>query len=45
MKRSQVNAILEEGDSFFKSFSYSLPPFAYWSPDEMIAMPARQAAA
>ena len=37
MKRSQVNAILEEGDAFFKSFSYSLPPFAYWSPDELIA--------
>ena len=37
MKRSQVNAILEEGDAFFKSFSYTLPPFAYWSPEEMVA--------
>lgn len=37
MKRSQVNAILEEGDAFFKSFSYTLPPFAYWSPEEMMA--------
>ncbi len=37
MKRSQVNAILEEGDAFFKSFSYTLPPFAYWTPQELIA--------
>ena len=37
MLRSQVNAILEEGDAFFKSFSYRLPPFAYWSPEEMMA--------
>ncbi|MBV6658611.1 MAG: D-lyxose/D-mannose family sugar isomerase [Devosiaceae bacterium] len=37
MKRSQVNAILEEGDAFLRSFSYTLPPFAYWSPDELVA--------
>lgn len=37
MKRSQVNAILEEGDAFFKSFSYTLPPFAYWSPETLLA--------
>lgn len=37
MQRSQINAILEEGDAFFKSFSYTLPPFAYWSPAEMMA--------
>lgn len=37
MKRSQVNAILEAGDAFFKSFSYALPPFAYWSPEELLA--------
>ena len=37
MKRSQINAIVEEGDAFFKSFSYTLPPFAYWTPDELVA--------
>jgi D-lyxose ketol-isomerase len=37
MKRSEVNAILEEGDAFFKSFSYTLPPFAYLSPQALLA--------
>ncbi|WP_419908571.1 D-lyxose/D-mannose family sugar isomerase [Hoeflea sp.] len=37
MKRSEINEILERGDAFFRSFGYVLPPFAYWSPDEMRA--------
>ena len=37
MKRSQINEILARGDAFFRSFGYVLPPFAYWSPDEMRA--------
>ncbi|MEM6712976.1 MAG: D-lyxose/D-mannose family sugar isomerase [Pseudomonadota bacterium] len=36
MKRSEVNAILEEGDAFFRSFSYTLPPFAYWTPTTLV---------
>lgn len=36
MKRSRVNEILREGDAFIRSFGYVMPPFAYWSPDEMI---------
>ena len=38
MKRSEVNAILKEGDAFIRSFGYILPPFAYYSPDEMRAV-------
>ena len=37
MKRSEINAILEQADAFIRSFGYILPPFAYWSPDEMKA--------
>ncbi|MEM8978609.1 MAG: D-lyxose/D-mannose family sugar isomerase [Pseudomonadota bacterium] len=35
MKRSQVNEILRDGDAFIKSFGQILPPFAYWSPEEL----------
>lgn len=37
MKRSDVNAILSDGDAFIHSFGFILPPFAYWSPDRMRA--------
>ncbi|WP_347312273.1 D-lyxose/D-mannose family sugar isomerase [Defluviimonas sp. SAOS-178_SWC] len=37
MKRSEINAILSEADAFIRSFGYALPPFAYWSPEEMRA--------
>lgn len=35
MKRSTVNQIMEEADDFIRSFGFILPPFAYFSPDEM----------
>ena len=35
MKRSTVNRIIRESDRFIRSFGYVLPPFAYWSPQEM----------
>ncbi len=35
MKRSVVNGIIEESDAFIRSLGYSLPPFAYLSPQEM----------
>ncbi|MBE1282747.1 MAG: D-lyxose/D-mannose family sugar isomerase [Rhodobacteraceae bacterium] len=35
MKRSTVNEILREADSFIQSFGYTLPPFAYWSANRM----------
>ena len=37
MNRSEINDILLEGDRFIRSFGYVLPPFAYWTPDEMKA--------
>ncbi|HTV71669.1 MAG TPA: D-lyxose/D-mannose family sugar isomerase [Rhizobiaceae bacterium] len=35
MKRSRINEIIREGDAFIRSFGYIMPPFAYWSPDEL----------
>ena len=35
MRRSEVNAILREGDRFIRSHGYHMPPFAYWTPDAM----------
>lgn len=37
MKRSRVNEIIREADDFIRSFGFLLPPFAYWSPDDMRA--------
>ena len=37
MKRSRINEIIREGDAFIRSFGYIMPPFAYWSPDELTA--------
>lgn len=35
MKRSEVNEIIRQSDAFIRSFGFVLPPFAYWTPDEM----------
>lgn len=35
MKRSTVNEIIREADAFIRGHGLMLPPFAYWSPDEM----------
>jgi D-lyxose ketol-isomerase len=37
MKRSEVNEIIRAGDAFIRSFGFILPPFAYWSPEQMVA--------
>jgi D-lyxose ketol-isomerase len=37
MKRSEVNQIIRESDAFIRSFGYIMPPFAYWSPEQMKA--------
>jgi D-lyxose ketol-isomerase len=37
MKRSEINAIMAEADDFIRSFGFVLPPFAYWTPEEMQA--------
>lgn len=35
MKRSEINIIIAEADAFIRSHGYILPPFAYWSPEDM----------
>jgi D-lyxose ketol-isomerase len=35
MKRSRVNEIIREADAFIRSFGYIMPPFAYWSPQDL----------
>ncbi|PWR03205.1 D-lyxose/D-mannose family sugar isomerase [Meridianimarinicoccus roseus] len=37
MKRTEINDIIAAGDAFIRSFGYVMPPFAYWSPDEIRA--------
>jgi D-lyxose ketol-isomerase len=37
MKRSKANEIIRESDAFIRSFGYTLPPFAYLSPKELIS--------
>ena len=34
MKRSDVNAIMREADTFIRQRGFYLPPFAYWTPAE-----------
>lgn len=34
MKRSRINQIMAEADEMIRSYGFTLPPFAYWSPDE-----------
>lgn len=45
MRRGEINEILLEGDRFIRSFGYVLPPFANWTPDELKARVAADAAA
>ena len=33
MKRSEINDIMAEADELIRAFGFTLPPFAYWSPD------------
>jgi hypothetical protein len=34
MKRSEINALIQDAKDFFASFQFSLPPWAFWSPDQ-----------
>lgn len=34
MKRSRINTIMAEADEMIRSHGFTLPPFAYWTPDE-----------
>jgi len=44
MKRSAVNEILAESDAFIRSHGYVMPPFAYWSPEQLRARVADDSA-
>lgn len=37
MKRSRINKIIAEADSMISEYGFTLPPFAYWSPEDMKA--------
>ncbi|MDA8586345.1 D-lyxose/D-mannose family sugar isomerase [Rhodobacteraceae bacterium] len=37
MKRSIINAIMAEADAMIRAHGFTLPPFAYWTPDEFRA--------
>lgn len=37
MNRSDVNQIIRESDAFIRSHGVHLPPFAYWTPDQIRA--------
>lgn len=34
MRRSELNEIIREGETFIASFGFKLPAFADWSPDD-----------
>ncbi len=34
MKRSTINEIMADADEMIRSYGFTLPPWAYWSPDE-----------
>ena len=37
MKRSLINEIMASADEMIRSYGFTLPPFAYWTPDEFAA--------
>ena len=37
MKRSRINRIMDEADEMIRRHGFTLPPFAYWTPDEFRA--------
>jgi len=38
MRRSEINAILEEGEAFFRAHGVALPPFAWMAPETLRTM-------
>ena len=37
MKRSRINQIMDQADDVIRSHGFTLPPFAYWTPEEFKA--------
>ncbi len=42
MLRSEINEIIAAGDAFIRGLGHILPPFAYWTPDQIRAQDAAQ---
>ena len=40
MKRSRINEIMAQADEMIRSHGFTLPPWAYWSPEEFVARKA-----
>ena len=40
MKRSRINDIIAESDDMMRSYGFTLPPFAYWTPEDFKARKA-----
>lgn len=40
MKRSRINEIMAQADEMIRSYGFTLPPWAYWSPEEFVARKA-----
>ncbi|AML53242.1 D-lyxose/D-mannose family sugar isomerase [Falsihalocynthiibacter arcticus] len=41
MKRSRINEIMAQADEMIRSHGFTLPPFAYWSPEEFVSNKVR----
>lgn len=37
MKRSRINEIMADADQMIRAHGFTLPPFAYWTPEEFVA--------
>ncbi len=35
MKRSRINELVFEADELIRTHGFTLPPFAYWTPEEL----------
>lgn len=44
MKRSYINQIIKDAQSFIEGFGYVLPPFAHWTEDDWKASRAQASA-
>jgi D-lyxose ketol-isomerase len=40
LKRSRINEIMAQADEMIRSYGFTLPPWAYWSPEEFVARKA-----
>jgi D-lyxose ketol-isomerase len=43
MKRSTINQIMQAADEMIRHHGFTLPPFAYWTPDQFVANKTRAA--